>query len=220
MVDIGSLTRWRLLALFAVTTAIFLAADHVDQHIGSSVVLAAPLDETAHFLTTLLAIWALGGVADRFLVPALVASVAIDLDHVPADFGATWISAGTPRPYTHSLLTIAGVLLLAVAWRRRRSVLVGVAIGLALHFWRDLAEPGTGVALLWPFSNASFSLPHASYLAGMTVIVIAGLARVFWGRRWQPSATGGESPRLGPEAHGRADRSSSAGAAVQAGTGV
>ncbi|MGI9185092.1 MAG: hypothetical protein ACR2GZ_09045 [Solirubrobacteraceae bacterium] len=65
MVDIGSLTRWRRLALLALTTAIFLAADQADQHIGRSVVLAAPLDETAHFLTTRLAIWALGGVADR-----------------------------------------------------------------------------------------------------------------------------------------------------------
>lgn len=44
-----------------------------------------------------------------------------------------------------------GSLLLAsfsgVGWRRRRDVLLGVALGLAIHFWRDLAEPGSHVEL-------------------------------------------------------------------------
>jgi hypothetical protein len=36
MVDIGSLTRRRLLAMLALTTVIFLAAEYRDQQIGSS----------------------------------------------------------------------------------------------------------------------------------------------------------------------------------------
>lgn len=82
------------------------------------------------------------------MVPALFASVLIDLDHVPARLGWRELTEDTPRPYTHSLPTVGVVLLGALLWRRRRDVLLGVAIGLAIHFWRDLSEPGSGVALL------------------------------------------------------------------------
>jgi inner membrane protein len=129
-------------------------------------------------LTTLIVLWAIGGaVFDRLLVPALIASVAIDVDHVPGQLGAQWLTAGTPRPYTHSLLTIAVVLFAALLWKRRRTVLLGVALGLALHFWRDMAEPGTGVALAWPFSDASFSFPQLAYLAMMGAAFAVGLHR-------------------------------------------
>ena len=98
-------------------------------------------------------------------MPALIASVAIDLDHIPAQLGADWLTAGTPRPYTHSLLTIVVVVAIAVLWRRRRDLLLGVAIGLAIHFWRDMGEGGSGVSLLWPVSYHSFQYPHGLYVA-------------------------------------------------------
>ena len=57
-------------------------------------------------------------------------------------------------------------------WRRRRYLLLGVAIGLAIHFWRDMAEGGSGVSLLWPFSYHSFQYPHAVYVAAMAAFVL------------------------------------------------
>ena len=171
----------RLLTLSPVTLAVAVvllgAADWGTRLAGDSVFPGGPLDEIAHLLTTLLVLWALGSQArERFLVPALIASVAIDLDHIPAQLGADWLTAGTPRPYTHSLLTIAVVLAIAVVWRRRRDPLLGVAIGLAIHFWRDMAEGGSGVPLLWPFSYHSFQYPHGVYVAVIAVLALINAA--------------------------------------------
>ena len=140
---------------------------------GDSFFPGGPLDEAAHLLTTVLVLWALGrGACRRFLVPAAIASVAIDLDHVPGRLGMHFLSSGTPRPYTHSLLTIAVVLVAAPMFRRRRDVFLGIALGLAIHFFRDLSEPGSGVALLWPWSDHSFSLPHGSYVGVLVAVVL------------------------------------------------
>lgn len=153
-------------------TVVFLFADWGESKAGASFIPGGPLDETAHFLTMLIVLWALGDrVWQRFGPAALVASVAIDVDHVPQYLGYDFWTRGTPRPYSHSLLTIAVVLVLAVLWRRRRDVLLGVALGLVAHFWRDLSEAGSGVALLWPFSDHSFSLSQTSYLLIMAAFV-------------------------------------------------
>lgn len=151
---------------------------------GASFFPSGPLDEVAHALTTVLVLWALGPrVCRRFLVPAIIASVAIDLDHVPGQLGSDWLTAGTPRPYTHSLLTNAIVLAAALVVRRRRDVLLGIALGLVSHFFRDLSEPGSGVALLWPWTNHSFSLSHTSYVVTMTIVVLIDALRLFATRR-------------------------------------
>jgi hypothetical protein len=154
---------------------IFVAADVGDQVTGGDTFLTSgPLDENAHLMTTLIVLTAIGVlVFDRFLISALIASVVIDLDHIPRLLGTDWFTAGTPRPYTHSLLTIALVLVAASRWRRHRTVLLGVAVGLSIHFWRDTAEPGSGVSLLWPLSRHSFGTSHASYL------ILMGLAFAF-----------------------------------------
>ena len=169
------------LALAAIALA---AADWSYRLAGDSVFPGGPLDELAHLLTTLLVFWALGPRAcKRFLVPALVASVAIDLDHVPGELGANWLTAGTPRPYTHSLLTIVVVVVIGLLWRRRRDLLLGVAIGVAIHFWRDLGEGGSGASLLWPVSYHPFQYPHGVYVAVMVVVVLIDAARWGAGRR-------------------------------------
>lgn len=161
-----------------IVVVLFGLADWGSEMAGNSFFPGAPLDETAHFLTTLLVFWALAGKrAERYLWPALVASVAIDLDHVPQYLGYRGLTAGTPRPYSHSLLTILVVLVLAEIWRRRRDMFVGVAIGLAVHFWRDTAEPHSGVALLWPLSKHSFSTPHGLYLALMGGVIVVAWVR-------------------------------------------
>ncbi len=108
------------------------------------------------------------------MIPALIGSVAIDLDHIPEYLGYRFLTVGTPRPYTHSLLTPLLLLTLALAMRRQRAVFLGLALGVLLHFFRDLAEGnGSGVSLLWPFSDHAFSYPHSTYLAMMACVVAA-----------------------------------------------
>lgn len=157
---------------------VFILADWGYRVAGDSFFPDGLLDEIAHAATTLIVLWALGPrVCRRFLLPALVASVAIDLDHIPAQVGYYFLTRGTPRPYTHSLLTILVVLTLAAVWRRRGSLLLGVAIGLGIHFWRDMAESNAGVSLLWPFSDHAYALPHSPYLVVMAAFVGIGAIR-------------------------------------------
>jgi inner membrane protein len=166
---------WTALSVAGVS---FVAVDWRSQLSGNSLFAAAVLDETAHLLTALLVVWALGRSAcERFLVPALFASVAIDIDHVPGRLGVDWLTAGTPRPYTHSLLAIALPLAAAALWRRRGDLLLGVALGLTVHFLRDLSEPGTGVSLLWPVSYHLFNVPHECYLVAVAALIAVNLMR-------------------------------------------
>ncbi len=189
--------RWRKLvvlspATLGAATAILFAADWAYERAGDSFFPGGALDETAHFLTMLLILWALGPRFCRphILVPALIASVAIDADHIPGYLGADWLTAGTPRPYTHSLLTVAVIAIAALVWRRRRVVLLAVGLGLIVHFWRDLSESGSGVALLWPWSDHAFTLPHSIYLLAMAAIVGVDVVRC----RQLSSAVGFEAP--------------------------
>jgi inner membrane protein len=157
--------------------AVLLAADLAYQHAGDSFFPGAPLDETAHFLTALLLLQMLPTrLRERIAIPALVASVAIDLDHVPQYLGYHFLTVGTPRPYTHSLLTPLVLLVVALAVRRHRVLFLGLALGVLLHFFRDLAEGnGSGVSLIWPLSDHAFSYPHSTYLALMACVVAAEL---------------------------------------------
>jgi inner membrane protein len=165
-------------AALVIATLGLIAADWGSRVAGDSLFPGAPLDETAHFFTTLLVLWALGRRAcDRFLWPALIVSVVIDTDHIPGRLGADWLTEGTPRPYTHSLLAVGILLLLALLARRRRDPLLGLAIGLTIHLWRDTAEPQSGVALLWPWSHRAFVSSHGSYLAAIGVVVAIDLIR-------------------------------------------
>ena len=166
-------------ANLALAALIVALADWGSWMAGDSFFPGGPLDEIAHFLTALVVLWALGPrVWQRFLWPALIASVVIDLDHVPGRLGADFLTQGTPRPYTHSLLTIAVMLVAALTFRRRRDVFLGMSLGLAIHFFRDLSEPNSGVALLWPWSDRSFSLPHGSYVGAMAAVVLLDVYRL------------------------------------------
>jgi inner membrane protein len=150
-----------------------VAADWAYRLAGDSFFPGGPLDEIAHLLTTLIVLWALGPRIWGFALPALVASVAIDVDHVPGQFGHDFLTRGTSRPYTHSLLSIAVLLVAAALWRSRRNVMLAIALGLAIHFWRDMSEAQTGVALLWPFSDHSFTLSHGGYVVVMALFTAA-----------------------------------------------
>lgn len=174
-----AVSRLRLTPLsLSLAAVVFLLADWADSMAGDSFFPAGALDEIAHFLTMLIVLWALGPrVWKRFGVPALAASVLIDLDHVPQYLGHDFLTQGTPRPYPHSLLTIVVVLVAAALWRRRRDLLLGIALGLVVHLWRDLSEYGSGVALLWPFSDHSFSSSQAVYLPIMGAFMAGAAVR-------------------------------------------
>ncbi len=165
-------------AMIALMALLLVVTDQLVLRIGPGVLQEGPFDETAHLMTGALLLAALPRIPGRrFAVGLLVASVAIDLDHVPGLLGYQWITRTTQRPYPHSLLTLALVSLAAVAWPSRRTLLAGAAVGLAAHFFRDLSESSAGVPLLWPWSSHAYTLPHWTYLAAMAVVVVMALAR-------------------------------------------
>lgn len=173
--------------------AVFLLADWADQRAGGSFFPGGLLDEPAHFLTALLLLQLLPARRRRRVaLPALVASVAIDLDHVPQYLGYQFLTVGTPRPYTHSLATLVALLVLALAIRRHRTLFIGLALGLVLHFFRDLAEGngGGGVALFWPLSDHAYNYPHPTNAAVMACVTVAVLGRGIV-RRWARPALPG-----------------------------
>lgn len=111
------------------------------------------LDEAAHLATTSLALDALAARAGTsFRAGALAASVLIDVDHVPKVLlGWRGLSAGSARPSSHSLPTLAAAVALArFAAPARREAFRGIAFGLSWHLVRDLTDGSGGVPLLWP----------------------------------------------------------------------
>jgi inner membrane protein len=123
-----------------------LAFDSADRRVDFSILATGALDEPAHLATGALGLLALSCFIDaprRFYVAGLIASVAIDLDHVPQLFG---VGNQYQRPVTHSLSTVVVVVVAAALSRRHRAVLAGAATGLLIHFARDIAEgpPGCG----------------------------------------------------------------------------
>jgi inner membrane protein len=182
---LGLPTGWRAKVLappprVVVGAAILFAADqYAYQHAGSAVLPQAPLDWTAHLLTTLFIVWAVKPLVNqRQLVPALVASVVIDADHIPGELGSHILTGGTQRPYTHSLTTVVVLLMLAAARPEWRDWASGAALGVASHLWRDLAEPQTSsVSLFWPVSDHGVNTPAAVYLGSVAVLAVIALVR-------------------------------------------
>ena len=141
--------------------------------------LVGGLDEIAHLATGILAITGLARQRPpRFAGSLLLASVAIDLDHIPLWMGIKRLNRGTPRPYPHSLLTLLVVAMLGILWRGQRLAVLGAFVGIALHFWRDLSGPGGGVALLWPVTRRSFSVGYPWYAITIAILVILTIRRM------------------------------------------
>jgi inner membrane protein len=168
--------------LLAATALAFGAAD---RNIPFGVWTTGPIDEVAHVTTAALGLLVLARFIDaprRFYVAALIASVAIDVDHIPLYLGLLGNSG--QRPVTHSLSTVAVFAAAAVAGRRHRAVLTGVATGLVLHFARDLAEGQPGVRIFWPVQDTSWMVSYEWFVgmivvftAARLVLVSAGLPR-------------------------------------------
>jgi membrane-bound metal-dependent hydrolase YbcI (DUF457 family) len=143
----------------------------------------ALLDEPAHLATTLIGLLgvslAFPGNPPRpwrwFAAGAIVAGNLIDIDHVPQMLGHDFLTAGTPRPYSHSLATVLTLLVLAGAANGRvRPVFAGASFGVLLHLFRDMA---TGqVSLFWPLTKEPMHLAYPVYAGalGAVVLVAAG----------------------------------------------
>lgn len=153
--------------------AVALAFDAADRRIPFGVWTTGPVDEVAHLCTAALGLLVLAlfiAAPRRFYAAALIASVAIDLDHIPLYLGLLGNQA--QRPVTHSLSTVAGFAVAAAASRRHRAVLAGAAAGLVLHFARDIAEGYPGVRVFWPLQDTSWMVSYRWFL-GMIIVFTA-----------------------------------------------
>ena len=136
-------------------------------------------DWTGHLATTAIIVAAI----PRRLPPALIAgaflAILIDLDHLPDLFGAEGITDQTPRPLSHSLVTVLAIGGIAAAVRARAprygDFALGVAIGVPMHLLRDVFT-GPGVALLWPLDTVAEG-PFLVYLAGLIVVAVYAARR-------------------------------------------
>lgn len=136
------------------------------------------VDEPAHLATCAIALILLAlcgrALSPIFIAAALLASVAIDLDHVPEHLGLDFLTSGTPRPYVHCALAVLLPLLAAAALPRWRPLLLGVAFGFAAHLARDLVT-GPGVPLALPFSDSTVRLPYLLYAGALLAAALACL---------------------------------------------
>lgn len=193
-------SRWAPLLLVPAV----LLLDAVLQARAWPVPVLGLLDEPAHLATAWLGLAALAprALSHRAWWAALVASVAVDVDHLPLYLGNGAFSVDGGRPPTHSLLLVALLALLAVPPRARW--LLGAAAGVVLHLTRDLVT-GPGVPLLWPLADANLRLPYWPYAAVLVALAVAASARAArhglpgpglrglrgWGRLRDPSAGSG-----------------------------
>jgi inner membrane protein len=165
-----------VLALVGVVLALDLGWALSGADTGS--LLYGLIDEPAHLATCAIALILLAlcrrAPAPTFAAAALVASVAIDLDHVPQHLGFDFLTAGTARPYFHCALAVLVPLAAAIFLPRWRPLLLGVAFGVAAHLARDLVT-GPGVPLALPFSDASVRLPYLLYAGGLVAVALACL---------------------------------------------
>jgi hypothetical protein len=138
--------RWRPLLLAGSVALV----DAVLRASSPRLAVAAMLDESAHVATTLLLL----GPAQlprgsAFRCGAIVGSVIIDLDHLPAVLRHHPLRSAEDRPVTHSMPTLGLVYLLAAAaGAPSRPARLGLAVGVTSHFIRDLATGG--LPLFWP----------------------------------------------------------------------
>lgn len=163
----------RLWAYPVLLAGIALAFDAADRRVPFSVLASGPLDEVAHLAFAAVGMLVLACLADlprRFYVAASIASVAIDLDHIPLYLGLLGDQA--QRPVTHSLGTVIIFAAAAFGSRRHRAVFAGIVIGLMLHFARDIAEGPPGVRMLWPLQQTARTASYWWFL-GMVIALMA-----------------------------------------------
>ena len=204
----------RLWAVPILLAGVALAFDAADRKVPFSVLATGPIDEVAHLATGALGLLALACFIDaprRFYVAGLIASVAIDLDHIAEYLGLMGHQEG--RPFTHSLATVLVIVVAAALSRRHRAVLVGAATGVLIHFARDIAEGPPGVRMLWPLQNTAWTASFGWFLGMIITFTVMRLALVTVGiprtriRLLQPPAPAksSSSPPIGRATSGDRD---------------
>ena len=172
----GPVRKWADPVLLA---GVALGFDGLNRKVPFGLLSTGPLDEVAHLATAALGLMVLACLIDAprgFYAAALIASVAIDLDHVPLYLGL--LRDDGQRPVTHSLATVVVFAGAAAVSRRHRAVLAGMATGLVLHFARDIAEGPPGVRLLWPVDGRAWTASYWWFLGMIIVITAARLILV------------------------------------------
>lgn len=151
---------------------------------GSGVVVIGAVDEPAHLATAVLCLLAVGGPRlplrhKQFFIIAAAMAVLVDLDHLALYGDVPHVSLPGGRPYSHSLVTPLLLLAAAAAWRRARAVLLAAALGVLLHFVRDIAT-GPGLPIWWPLEDKEHLLPYGFYFGAIACLAgIAGLRLYF-----------------------------------------
>ncbi len=191
---VGSVRWWAYPILLA---GVALGFDAADRRVPFSLLGSGLLDEVAHLATGALGLLVLACLIDvprRFYVAGLIASVAIDLDHIPLYLG---LGDKDQRPVTHSLLTVLVVAGATAVSRRHRAVLAGVVTGLLIHFARDIAEGPPGVRMLWPLQDTAWTAGFwwflgmiIAFTAARLVLASAGIPRRRARLFWTPPASG------------------------------
>ncbi len=207
----NSVRSWACPVLLA---GVALGFDAVDRRMPFNLLGSGPIDETAHLATAALGLLVLACFVEaprRFHVAALVASVAIDLDHIPLYMGL--LADQAQRPVTHSLATVIVFAWFALLSRRYRAVLTGCAVGLVLHFARDIAEGPPGVRMLWPLQQTAWMAGYWCFLGMIAAFTIARLVLVRTGvprsraRFFLDAASVSGEPSLPADRVNQADRS-------------
>jgi len=160
----------------AALAVVALAFDALNRLIPYGVLRTGPVDEVAHVATAalgLLVIDCVVALPRHTWVAALVASVAIDLDHIPSYL---WTGPEVSRPVTHSLATVVAASVAAWAFPRRRAVLSGVAVGLVLHCARDITEGVPGVRVWWPLRQGAWTGNQIEFVVLVVCLLAARLA--------------------------------------------
>ncbi|MBA2766153.1 MAG: metal-dependent hydrolase [Actinomycetota bacterium] len=137
-------------------------------------------DWTGHLATTAIIVAAIPRPLPRALIIGAFAALLVDLDHIPDLFSDEGINDETPRPATHSLLTVLAIGAIAAAVRARLprygDFALGVAIGVPMHLLRDVFT-GPGVALLSPLVGGVVDGPFLVYLAGLSLVALYAALR-------------------------------------------
>jgi inner membrane protein len=141
--------------------------------------IEAVLDESAHAMTALVLFKAAGVDGAALALPLLVGAVLIDVDHVPMEVGLDVVTRGTNRPYSHSVVVVGGLLILAgLSGASRSRMFLAVAFGVGTHLLRDMATGG--VPLYWPLFASRVTIDYGVYAA---VMLVGGAMAVRSGRR-------------------------------------
>lgn len=156
------------------------------------------LDEPAHLATCAIALLALAALTAtrpprHCVVAALIASVAIDVDHIPGILGSHALAGTLPRPYPHSAILVAALIAVGCVARHRdvSQISLGLALGVSAHLLRDLAT-GPGVPLLWPFRDAVVTLPYPVFAGLLLLAALVPPAR----RRWMVRRSSRPAPAV------------------------